>query len=402
MQALRLFVLSAVGMSIGGAALAQPPGGPFAARLQTALAEPFVGLTTDGKPVPGLFPLAATGVSTAPVRLAAERLIAALDEAQRARLSFPVDDSEWRNWANVHRFPRQGVSLAEMSAAQRAAAHELLRASLSARGYETARDIMRLNHHLAELVGNFEEYGEQLYFFTVMGTPSATEPWGWQIDGHHLVVNYFVRGDQVVMTPTFMGSEPVRAASGQYAGAAVLEAEQDLAVAFMQSLDAEQREAAIVGAGKRRGDNRAEMLSDNVRVAPEGLPATRMTKPQRDKLLELVGTYVRQMDDGHAALKMEEVRAHLDTTRFAWKGTVEPDGVFYYRVQSPVIYVEFDHQGPVALGGPRDVATRAHIHTVVRTPNGNDYGKDLLRQHYEAHRDDPAHGHSGGTAAATP
>ena len=26
-----------------------------------------------------------------------------------------------------------------------------------------------------------------------------------------------------------------------------------------------------------------------------------------------------------------------------------------------------------------------HIHVVVRTPNGNDYGKDLLRQHYLLH-----------------
>jgi hypothetical protein len=28
-----------------------------------------------------------------------------------------------------------------------------------------------------------------------------------------------------------------------------------------------------------------------------------------------------------------------------------------------------------------DRHTRDHIHTIVRTPNGNDYGKDLLRQH---------------------
>jgi hypothetical protein len=393
MQTLRVLVLSALGVAINDSALGQPPGGPFAARLQSALAEPFVGLTADGTPVPGLFSAAATGVSTEPVRRAAERLIATLDESQRVQISFQVDDSEWRNWANVHRFARQGVSLAQMSDAQRTAAYDLLRASLSARGYETARDIMRLNHHLAELVDNFDEYGEHLYYFTVMGTPSATEPWGWQVDGHHLVVNYFVLGDQVVMTPTFMGSEPVSAASGKYAGTAILEAEQTLAVAFMQSLDAAQRTTAIVAADKRRGENRAEMLSDNVRVAPEGLPVTRMSKPQRDKLLELVGTYVGQMDGGHAALRMEEVRAHLDATYFAWKGTAEPDGVFYYRVQSPVIYIEFDHQGPVALGGPRDVPTQAHIHTVVRTPNGNDYGKDLLRQHYEAYRDDRAHGH---------
>jgi hypothetical protein len=397
----RLGALTLIGAALGAAVLAQPPAGaPFSERARAALAQPFVGLTTDGTPVQGLFPLGATGVSTEPVRLAAERLIASLDAAHRDVLLFPVDDSEWRNWANVHRFPRQGAPLADMTETQREAAFELLRTSLSARGYATARDIMRLNHHLAELVANFDEYGEDLYFFTVMGTPSATEPWGWQIDGHHLVVNYFVLADQVVMTPTFMGSEPISAASGKYAGTSVLDVEQETAVQLMRSLDDAQRAAALIGADKRgRGDNRAEMLSDNVTVALEGISATRLSRPQRELLLDLVGTYVGQMDHGHAAVKMEEVRAHLDATYFAWKGTVADDGVFYYRVQSPVIYIEFDHQGPVALDGPRDVPTRRHVHTVVRTPNGNDYGKDLLRQHYEAHRDDPAHGHSSGAGA---
>jgi hypothetical protein len=376
-----------------GWVLAQPPAGnPFADRTRAALSEPFVGLTTDGTPRAGLFRLEPTGVSTDQVR-AAERFIASLDEEQRERLLFPIDDTEWRNWANVHRFPRQGVGLNEMTDAQRDAAYALLRASLSERGYRTSRDIMRLNHHLAELVNNFDEYGEHLYWFTVMGTPSPTEPWGWQIDGHHLVINYFVRGDQVVMTPTFMGSEPVVAESGKYTGTRVLQIEQDAALELMRSLSEEQRRAALLSPTKRRGENRAEMLSDNVRIPYEGLPATALDRGQRDRLLSLIGTYVGHMDDGHAAVKMTEVRAHLDETYFAWTGSIEPDGVFYYRIHSPVIYIEFDHQGPVALDGPRDVATRRHIHTVVRTPNGNDYGKDLLRQHYEAHRDDPAHGH---------
>jgi hypothetical protein len=306
---------------------------------------------------------------------------------------FPVDDSEWRNWANIHRFPRQGVSLDEMTAEQRDAAYGLLRAALSERGFDTSRDIMRLNHHLAELVANFGEYGEHLYFFTIMGTPSAAEPWGWQIDGHHLVINYFVLGDQVVMTPTFMGSEPVSAASGRYAGTAVLEVEQDSALAFMQSLSDAQRRVAIVDPAKGSGANLAEMFRDNVVVAYEGIAATALDKAQRDRLLELIAAYVGNMDAGHAAVKMEEIRAHLDTTYFAWKGEAGPDAVFYYRIQSPVIYIEFDHQGPVALDGPRGVATRRHIHSVVRTPNGNDYGKDLLREHYAAYRDDPRHGH---------
>jgi hypothetical protein len=101
------------------------------------------------------------------------------------------------------------------------------------------------------------------------------------------------------------------------------------------------------------------------------------------------------MDDGHAAVKLDEVREHLDDTYFLWIGETGEDAVFYYRIQSPVVLVEFDHQGPVALPGERGVPTRAHVHTVVRTPNGNDYGKDLLRQHYARndHSHRPTHHH---------
>jgi hypothetical protein len=375
--------------------VAAQPGAPpgFAGRMQAALAEPFTGLQAAEK-IEGLFAIAPTSVSTEPVRLAAENLLAALDGAQRTRVLFPVDDAEWRNWANVHRFPRQGVALDEMTDIQRDAVYALLRAGLSSKGYDTSRDIMRLNHHLAELVDNFDEYGEYLYFITIMGTPSATEPWGWQLDGHHLVINYFVLGDQVVMTPTFMGSEPMSATSGKYAGTAILEDEQALAIAFMQSLDAEQRSVAVRSERKGRGENRAEMMRDNVTIPYEGLAATRLDSEQRRKLLDLIELYVGNMADGHAAVKMDEVMARLDATYFAWRGSVEPNGVFYYRIQSPVIYIEFDHQGPTALEGPRDAATRNHVHSVVRTPNGNDYGKDLLRQHYEAYADDPSHGHA--------
>ena len=135
--------------------------------------------------------------------------LASLTPEQRAKTTFPVDDIEWRKWNNVHRYARQGVSFKEMTEAQREQAFGLLQAGLSAKGLEKSRNIMRLNETIAELTKQFEEYGEGLYHLTVMGEPSATEPWGWQLDGHHLIVNYFVLGDQVVMTPTFMGSEPV-------------------------------------------------------------------------------------------------------------------------------------------------------------------------------------------------
>lgn len=385
--------LVSLGLSgIIGNALAQ--GFNPSAMAREALAEPFIGISSDGSPPSGLYPIKKTGVSTEPVIQAAEQFLSSLTDGQRDKIQFPVNDSEWRNWANIHRFPREGVSLAEMSEEQRETAHALLRVSLSAKGYQTSRDIMRLNHHLAELISNFDDYGEYLYWFIIFGEPSATEPWGWQIEGHHLIINYFVLGDQIVMTPTFMGSEPVQADSGKYEGTSILEPEQALGLEFMQSLPAEQQQTALLGAKQGRSENLAEMFKDNITVPYQGLAAAQLDEAGQEKLLELIGLYAGNIKDDHAAVKMDEVREHLDETYFAWIGEVGADAVFYYRIQSPVIFIEFDHQGPIALDGSRGTPTRRHIHTVVRTPNGNDYGKNLLQQHYHAHKDDPEHGHN--------
>jgi hypothetical protein len=366
--------------------------GISAQQRQDPLAEAFKGVTTNGEVIPGLFRIRASGVSTAPMRQAADLFLAALSDEQRQRTLFSADNMEWRDWNNVHRHPRKGVNFKEMTEPQRERAFGLLRASLSARGLQESRNIMRLNGYLAEVRNNFEEYGEFLYHLTVMGSPSATEPWGWQLDGHHLIINYFVLGDQVVMTPTFMGSEPVTVDTGTYAGTSVLQDEQNLGLDFMKSLNADQQRRAVIEPSKTRNNALAQAFRDNLVLDYAGLRASELNALQRERLLQLVAEYVGTMDDGHARVRMDEVREHLDETHFAWIGSTDPDAVFYYRIQSPVILIEFDHQLPVALPGER-VPGRRHIHTVVRTPNGNDYGKDLLRQHYEQHKDDPAHGH---------
>ncbi|HLE19588.1 MAG TPA: DUF3500 domain-containing protein [Vicinamibacteria bacterium] len=392
MKKATLFVLLATGTAWlvfhGRSGLSQG----LSAMREKALAEPYRGVTTNGTVIPNLFPIRATGVSTKPIQLAAESFLAALTEEQRTKTTYAVDDIEWRKWDNVHRASRQGVRFGEMTEDQREKAYALFRASLSAKGLEKSRNIMKLNEHLAELVSDHEEYGEGLYYITIMGEPSANEPWGWQLDGHHLVINYFILGDQVVMTPTFMGSEPVIALSGKYKGTTVLEDEQNEGLALLQSLDDAQRKLAILPVEKTRSNALAQAYSDNLTLDYAGVPAKKLTQPQRQLLLDLIEEYVGNMDDGHAKIRMEEVKAHLDETFFAWIGDTGPEAVFYYRVHSPVILIEFDHQGPVALQGP-PVASRRHVHSVVRTPNGNDYGKDLLRQHHEAYQNDPTHGH---------
>ena len=354
---------------------------------ERGLAEAFKGITTNGELVKGLFPVRSTGVSTEPVRVAAEKFLAALTEEQRRKTLFVVDDIEWRKWMNVSYYLRQGVGFNDMSEAQREAAFGLMRASLSAKGMQLSRDTMKLNHTLGELNNNnFTEYGEWLYWITVMGTPSATEPWGWQLDGHHLIVNYFVLGDQVVMTPSFFGSEPVRATAGKYRGTVIMQEEQDAGLAFMKSLTPEQRTAATLRTSKTGNENLTEAFKDNVVLEYAGVAARTLNDSQKRQLLTLIGLYVHNMRDEHARVRIDEVNAHMDQTHFAWIGGTEPDSVYYYRIHSPVILIEFDHQKPANLRHLYpDVPYRDHIHAVVRTPNGNDYGKDLLRQHYARH-----------------
>jgi len=352
------------------------------------LAEPFLGITTAGKVEPGVFTIRSTGVSTEPVRKAAETFLSALTTEQRAKTMFPVDDPEWRKWMNQHFYVRQGVSFKEMTDVQREAAFGLMRASLSAKGMKLTRDIMHLNETLAELTNDFEFLGEWMYNITVMGKPSAKDPWGWQLDGHHAIINYFVLGDQVVMTPYFAGSEPVIATSGKYKGTVILQDEQDKGFAMLKALTDAQRKKAVLSFSKTANNNLTEAFKDNVVLDYAGVRVSDLSAAQRKQLVDLIGIYVGNMDDGHARVKMEEVERHLDNTWFAWIGPADANGVFYYRIHSPVILIEFDHQRPANLAKFATDPTqpnRQHIHVVVRTPNGNDYGKDLLRQHYQLH-----------------
>ena len=355
---------------------------------QEGLAAPFRGITTNYDVMPGLFQISPSGVSTEPVRNAAEKFMASLNNVQLAKTVFPVDDIQWRKWMNQHFYVRQGISMQEMTEMQRDLAFGLIRASLSTRGFELTRNVMRLNETLAELAKDPVFLGEWLYFVTIMGKPSATEPWGWQFSGHHAIINFFVLGDQVVMTPLFLGSEPVRATSGKYKGVVVLQQEQKDGLEMVRALPRVQQQKTILNFSKTGNNNLTEAFNDNVVLEYAGIQAKDLESPARKQLRDLVQLYVSNMDDGHARVKMSEVERHIENTWFAWIGGTQQDSVFYYQIQSPVILIEFDHQRPANL---RDFAkdpempTQQHIHCVVRTPNGNDYGKDLLRQHYLAH-----------------
>jgi hypothetical protein len=360
-----------------------PPLQRMADRGRDLLAQEFRGLTSDGAVHPNLFRLEQTGQALGGVADAARAYLASLTEAQRAETRFPLGDRAWQAWSNIHPFiMRHGLCLADLTGEQRERALGLLRAALSATGYRTARDVMKLNETVLDITGRADEYGEWLYWVSVMGEPSASEPWGWQIDGHHLVVNCFILGDQMVLTPLFMGSEPVHATSGKYAGTRVFGPEEKEGYGLMAALAPEQRATATIG-DKLPFDVMTSAFHDNDVMPYAGLRYGDMTKDQRDLLERLVGLYTGRIRPGHAEIRFAEAKRHLDETWFAWIGRLDAASPFYYRIHSPVLLIEFDHQSGIVFDN--DEPTRDHIHTIVRTPNGNDYGKDLLRLHYAQH-----------------
>ena len=348
---------------------------------ETQIAEPFKGLTTDGQVVPGLFTLRKTGLSNEGMKRAAEAWLDSIDPEQRDAALFSMDSDAWRRWSNIHVFlMRHGAMMEPMTQDQRDLAFGLLREGFSPSGFELARNIMKLNGSIREITGSDEELGEWLYWLSVLGDPSLDQPWGWQFDGHHVNVNCFLLGGQMVMTPMFMGSEPVAVDIGEHAGTRVFQAEEGTALNLARTLSAGQRSKAIVSDEVPSGIFTGA-FRDNFEMRYEGIKFDDLSSHQQSLMFDLIGTYINRMRSDHAQLKMDEIRQHLDETHFAWMGGTGEDSVFYYRVHSPVILIEFDHQNGIFLDN--DEPSRNHIHTVVRTPNGNDYGKDLLRQHRE-------------------
>jgi hypothetical protein len=381
-----------------------PRGKELFARWKAMLDEPFRGITTDGAPLRDLFSLRPEGAPAQAVITAVNALLGRLSPEQRARMSFPVDSAMWRNWQNTELYVEDyGLRLEEVSPELREATMVVVRASLSDRGYQVSRDVMRLNRFLGDLVGGPHVLGEWSYNFCLFGAPSMSEPWGWQLFGHHLCLNCFLIGTQMVLSPGFWGAEPADADVGPFAGTHLFEDEERAGLALMRSLDEAQRARAIVAHAMVGGDlpEGRRHFADNLhlggahqdnRIIPyEGIPGSALNAVQRKNLLDLVRSYIASLPEGPFGARMADIERHIAETRFCWIGGFAEDSPFYYRVQSPVVMIEFDHHGGVFLTNAEPM--KFHVHTIVRTPNGNDYGIDLLRQHYAT---SPHHGHHRG------
>ncbi|WP_231999922.1 DUF3500 domain-containing protein [Mycobacterium sp. 1245852.3] len=322
---------------------------------------------------------------------AAHDLLSSLDDEARARISYPVDAVEWQTWANPEFMQFDtGVRLELQPQQVQRKALALMTASLSPEGYELARNTMLINGFLGEVVELQSILNEFSYNIAIYGQPDLHKPWGWQLYGHHCALNCLVVEGRMVLSPVFLGAEPNEIDAGPHTGIQTFTDTIGLGTALMASLPRSQRRAATVydqlvdpamPPGRiHPGDERhlAGAFQDNRVIPFEGILALDMPTPARDLLMAIAEQFVALLPVGPRTARLREIRRHLGQTWFSWIGGHQPGDVFYYRVQSPVIIAELDHHCGVFLD--YDTPKPFHIHTVMRTPHGNDYGRAYVRQ----------------------
>lgn len=358
---------------------------------------PYLGITTGGRLRTGLFGMADEGLDTAPILAAARDLLGFLSQDERRAMRYPIDAPEWRLWTNAYPvWKPHGLLLADAPQQQRDAVLALVSACLSARGAREVRDCMRLNAVLGEVVQDYREtLTEWMYRFSLFGTPGPGQPWGWQLIGHHLDLHCFVLGRQMVLTPAFLGAEPRIADRGQYAGIRCFDAEMRRGLELVRSLGGGLREKAILCPSMSsrdlppelrhptEGRMRAVRGGDNLVLPYEGMCVADMPDRQCALLSAVVEAYVGRLPSGQAAARAAQIERHYGETYFAWVGATRDGAPFYYKIHSPVVLIELDCHAGAFLAN--DEPEQFHVHTVMRTPNGNDYGRDLLAQHRAWH-----------------
>ena len=298
-----------------------------------------------------------------------------LDDAQKSKATYTYEDDERFNWHFVPR-ERNGIPFKEMNDKQRQAALGLLKACLSDQGFQKANNIMSLENILREVESRpaDDTYRDPLnYSITVFGTPDPGSIWGWRLEGHHISVNFSSTNNEIVSsTPTFWGSNPAIVRSGRYTGRQILKQETDLGFTLVNSLNMNQQKIAVIAA---KAPN--DIFTSNLRRAelqePKGLSYGEMNDQQKKLLMQLLNVYVKNYQLGFSKRLMQKVeKAGIENLSFAWAGSLQPGAGHYYRIQGPMLLIEYDNTQNNAN----------HVHSVVRDLT-NDFAEDILREHYQ-------------------
>jgi hypothetical protein len=321
-----------------------------------------------------LFAHAAHGQNTSLAQKANE-FLSLLDDSQSGKARYEFGDEERYNWHFVPK-ERNGISFNDLNQKQREAALALLKASLSEQGYRKANDIMALENILREVENRpaDDKYRDPLnYYVTIFGNPEDKNPWGWRLEGHHISINFSsADGGIISSTPTFWGSNPAVVKTGRYTGRQILKQETDLGFTLVNSLNLDQLKVAVI-ADKAP----SEIITGNQRKAelqePKGLAFADMSEPQKKLFMQLLNVYVKNYQLGFSKRLMEKIeKAGIENLSFAWAGSLQPGAGHYYRIQGPILLIEYDNTQNNAN----------HVHTAVRDLT-SDFAEDILKEHYQ-------------------
>ena len=363
-------------LEISGIHIWQPPCSENGNKMNPLLTRTFCAVGATMAIICGSVRAESAQSQTARIVTAANTFLATLDPKQKASVSFKFDDEQQRaRWSNLPTtmVRRAGLSMGELNEAQRSAALALVASALSRRGYEKVQQIMEGDEILNGKEPARHMFGKDLFYISLLGTPSEKDPWMLQFGGHHLALNITLIGEHGVFTPTHTAAQP---ALYQLNGRTIrpLGQENDKAFTLLNALDDGQRKKAILSF--KVADLVLGPGHDGQTIQPEGLKASDMNDKQRQMLLDLVSEWTGIASDSFADARMAEVKAGLDDTWFAWSGptTIEPgkNGSAYFRVQGPKLVIEY---APQRLGGDLTM----HIHTMYRDPT-NDYGRAPTKQ----------------------
>jgi hypothetical protein len=312
---------------------------------------------------------------------AAVNFLQSLSASQKQKAQFAFDEEERYNWHYIPK-ERKGIPLKELNAAQYKTAMELLHAALSDTGFAKTTAVIKLEAVLRDVEGRPEtdDYRDQgKYYFSIFGKPGTDKIWGWRLEGHHISFNFSSENNQLVSgTPGFIGSNPAVVLSGPEKGLEILKDETQLGFNLLHSLNTDQKKKAVITT-KAPGDiitasNRKAMIEN-----PQGILYSELNSQQHKLFMQLLSLYIHRYTATFASTMMKEVEdAGISNLRFAWAGDEQP-GVghpHYYRIQGPTIIIEYDNTQNNAN----------HVHTVVRDLK-NDFGGDLLLEHYKNHKD---------------
>ncbi|MGP1992817.1 DUF3500 domain-containing protein [Zobellia laminariae] len=315
---------------------------------------------------------------TQELHILAQDFLNSLDVGLLEKAQFQLNDDE-RFTFNYVPIARKGPTFNDFNTKQKEAANNLLKASLSQEGFCKASEIMALENILAVLENNKKKMPDGTsmrdalnYHFSIFGKPAAGEFWGWRFEGHHVSLNFVAsKGAILSATPSFMGSNPGTVPSGKSKGKQVLKKETEIGFELLNSLSEKQLAQAVFAK-----DAPYEIFTRNHRTAsnlePKGILFSELSAEQKAIFKKLLNLYLNNYEaEFSKSLETKIKEADFNKLSFAWAGSLKPGQGHYYHIQGPTILIEYDNTQNNAN----------HVHTVVRDLT-NDFGQDILKEHY--------------------